>query len=144
MRPLALAFAFCVVALPGYAQDKAEFQRIADRFVEAYAKGDLNSVLRLYAEDAYVLPPQATMVKGQNDIANFWKEEARRTELKEVTVMDAKTLGNNTAHVIFTSVGRTRDAAPKEIKGKGTALAQKVGDDWRMLVHIWNRDEPAP
>jgi uncharacterized protein (TIGR02246 family) len=132
-----------VVALPGYAQDKAEFQRIADRFVEAYAKGDLNSVLRLYAEDAYVLPPQATMVKGQNDIANFWKEEARRTELKEVTVMDAKTLGNNTAHVIFTSVGRTRDAAPKEIKGKGTALAQKVGDDWRMLVHIWNRDDPV-
>ena len=144
MRRLALAFAFCVVALPGYAQDKAEFQKVADRFVEAYAKGDLNSVLRLYTENAYVLPPQATMVRGQNDIANFWKEEARRVELKQVTVVDSRALGNNTAHVIFTSVGHTRDAALKEIKGKGTALAQKVGDDWKMLVHIWNRDEPTP
>ena len=143
MRRLALAFALCVVALPGYAQDKAEFQKVADRFVEAYAKGDLNSVLQLYAEDAYVLPPQSAMVRGRSPIANFWKEEAQRAELKQVTVVDAKPLGNNTAHVIFTSIGRTRDATPKEFKSKGAALAQKVGDEWRMLVHVWNRDEPG-
>jgi ketosteroid isomerase-like protein len=82
-----------VVALPGYAQDKAEFQKVADRFVEAYAKGDLNSVLQLYAEDAYVLPPQSAMVRGRSLIANFWKEEAQRAELKQVTVVDAKPLG---------------------------------------------------
>jgi hypothetical protein len=52
--------------------------------------------------------------------------------------------GNNTAHVIFTSIGRTRDATPKEFKSKGVALAQKVGGEWRMLVHVWNRDEPGP
>ena len=144
MRRSALACALCFITLPGYAQDKAEFQKVADAFVEAYAKGDLNSVLRLYAEDAYLLPPQAAMMKGRGPIAAFWTQEAQRAELKHVTVLEAKPLGNDLAHVIFTSVSRTRDAAPREFNGKGTALAQRVGNDWRMVVHIWNRDEPVP
>ncbi len=144
MRRFALVATFCLAVLPASAQDKAEFQKIADRFVQAYAKGDLNAVLQLYAEDAYVLPPQSPMAKGQKDIAEFWKGEAQRAELRQVTVVDAKSLGNDTAHVIFTSVGRTRGQAPKEYQGKGTALAQKVGTDWKMLVHVWNRDAPEP
>ena len=142
MRRFALVATFCLAVLPASAQDKAEFQKIADSFVQAYAKGDLNAVLQLYAQDAYVLPPQAPIAMGQSSIAEFWKGEAQRAELKQVTIVDAKPLGNDTAHVIFTSVGRTRGPAPKEYQGKGTALAQKVGTDWKMLVHVWNRDAP--
>ena len=142
MRRFALVATFCLAVLPASAQDKAEFQKIADSFVQAYAKGDLNAVLQLYAQDAYVLPPQAPMAKGQSSIAEFWKGEAQRAELKQVTVVDAKLLGNDTAHVIFTTVGQTRGQAPKEFQGKGTALAQKIGTNWKMLVHVWNRDAP--
>ena len=76
MRRCALVATFCLAVLPASAQDKAEFQKIADSFVQAYAKGDLNAVLQLYAQDAYVLPPQAPMAKGQSSIAEFWKGEA--------------------------------------------------------------------
>ncbi len=89
MRRFALVATFCLAVLPASAQDKAEFQKIADSFVQAYAKGDLNAVLQLYAQDAYVLPPQAPMAKGQSSIAEFWKGEAQRAELKQVTVVDA-------------------------------------------------------
>ncbi len=140
MRRFALVATFCLAVLPASAQDKAEFQKIADRFVQAYGKGDLTAVLQLYAEDAYLLPPQVPMARGQSSIAEFWKGEAQRAELRQVTVVDAKPLGNDTAHVIFTSVLRTRGQAPKEFQGKGTVLAQKVGADWKMLVHVWNRD----
>jgi hypothetical protein len=51
MRRVALAVAFCLAALPVLAQDKSEFQKVANRFVEAYAKGDLNGVLQLYADE---------------------------------------------------------------------------------------------
>ena len=140
MRRIALVVAFCLAALPGLAQDKAELQKVADRFVEAYAKGDLNAVLQLYAEDAAILPPQAPMVKGQSNVANFWKAEAQRAEIKQVTVVDAKALSNDMAHVIFTTVGQTRGQSPQEFEGKGAALAQKVGNEWKMLVHVWNRN----
>ena len=142
MRRFALVTAFCLAVVPASAQDKAEFQKIADNFVQAYGKGDLNAVLQLYAEDAYVLPPQAPMAKGRSSIAEFWKGEAQRAELRQVTVVDAKALGSDTALVIFTSVSRTRGPAPREYQGKGTALAQKVGNDWKMLVHVWNRYAP--
>jgi len=133
--------AFWLAALPGVAQDKAEFQKVADRFVEAYAKGDLNAVLQLYAEDASILPPQAPMVKGQSNIASFWKGEAQRAEIKQVTVVDAKPLGNDMAHVIFTTVGRTKGQSPQEFQGKGAALAQRTENEWKMLVHVWNRND---
>ena len=141
MRKSALVVAFCLVVLPAFAQDKAEFQKEADHFVEAYAKGDLNTVLKLYAEDAFILPPQAPMAKGQSGIAEFWKGEAQRAELKQVTVVDAQPLGNDRAHVIFTTVGRTKGPSPREFQGKGTALVQKAGTEWKMLVHVWNRND---
>lgn len=141
MRINVLLVAFCLVGLPASAQDKAEFQEIADHFVAAYAKGDLNAVLKLYAEDASILPPQAPMTKGQSSIADFWKGEAQRAELKQVTVVDAQPLGNDRAHVIFTTVGRTKGQSPQEFHGKGTALVQRAGSEWKMLVHVWNRND---
>jgi ketosteroid isomerase-like protein len=142
MRRSALVAVFCMIALPCFARDRAEFQKIADRFVESYAKGDVNSVLQLYAEDAYLLPPQAAMARGRSNIAGFWNEEGRRVELKQATIVDVKPLGSDLAHVTFTLVSRTRGEAPKEFHGKGAALAQKVSNDWKMLVHVWNRDSP--
>ncbi len=141
MRMNALVVAFCLAGLPASAQDKAELQKVADRFVGAYAKGDLNAVLKLYAEDASILPPQAPMAKGQSSIADFWKDEAQRAELKQVTVVDAQLLGNGISHVIFTTVGRTKGQSPQDFQGKGTALVQKAGSDWKMLVHVWNRND---
>ena len=141
MRRNALVVVFCLIVLPASAQDKAEFQGVANHFVEAYAKGDLNAVLKLYAEDAFTLPPQAPMAKGQSSIADFWKMEAQRAEIKQVTVVDAQPLGNDRAHVIFTTVGRTKGQSPQEFLGKGTAFVQKDGTEWKMLVHVWNRSD---
>lgn len=141
MRMTTLAVALCLAPAPVYAQDIAEFQRIADRFVEAYSKGDLSTVLQLYAKDAYVLPPQTSMARSQEQIADVWKKEAQESEITQVSVVDAKPLGNNMAHVIFTTIGRTRGQNPQEFRGKGAALAQKVDGDWKMVVHTWNRDD---
>jgi hypothetical protein len=64
------------------------------------------------------------MVRGRNAIAIFWKEEARQAELRTV----AERLGDNTASVIATSAERTRESPPRGLRGKGPALAQKVGN----------------
>ena len=49
--------------------------------------------------------------------------------------------GNDRAHVIFTTVGRTKGQSPQEFQGKGTAVVQKAGTEWKMLVHVWNRND---
>ncbi len=137
MRKLAWVAAFCVAAaLPASAQDKAALQRLADEWAGAYNKGDTAAVGQMYLEDAVLLPPEAEMVKGRNPIQAFWKQEAERTGDLKVTIMEVRPLGSDAAHAIFTSTLRIKGQPPQEVPGKGAALLQKVGADWRIATHV--------
>jgi len=142
MRKLALIAALCVaVVLPGHAQDKAAFQALADQWAEAFNKGDLAKVGQMYAEDAVLLPLDVAMVRGKDAIQAYWKKEAERTGDLKVTVTDVKPLGTDAAHTVFTSTIKTKGAQAQEIPGKGATLAQKAGGDWKIVSHVWNRDQ---
>ncbi|HEX2134938.1 MAG TPA: SgcJ/EcaC family oxidoreductase [Microvirga sp.] len=141
MRRLALLAAFCVAAaIPGYAQDRAEFQRLADQWTEAFNKGDVARVSQTYAEDAILLPPEAEMVRGREAILAFWRKEAERIGDLKVTITDVKRLGDDEAHIVFNSTARSKGQQPQEVPGKGTTLVQKSGGDWRIATHVWNRN----
>ena len=142
MRRIALVAAFCLAAVvPGYAQDKAAFQKLADQWTEAFNKGDLAQVGQMYTEDAVLLPPEAEMARGRDAILAYWKKEAERVGDIKVTITDVKPLGADTAHVVFTSTLKTKGAQAQDVPGKGATLAQKAGGDWRIATHVWNRDK---
>lgn len=139
MRRLALIAAFCLAAvMPAYAQDKAEFQKIADQWIDAFNKGDISKVSQMYTDDAVLLPPGAETVRGKDAILAYWTKEAERIGDLKVTVTDLKPLGPGSVHVIFTSTLKTKGQQPQEVPGKGATLAQKAGDDWRIATHVWN------
>ena len=142
MRRIALVAAFCLAAVvPGYAQDKAAFQKLADQWTEAFNKGDLAQVGQMYTEDAVLLPPEAEMARGRDAILAYWKKEAERFGDIKVTITDVKPLGADAAHVVFTSTLKTKGAQAQDVPGKGATLAQKAGGDWRIATHVWNRDK---
>jgi uncharacterized protein (TIGR02246 family) len=68
MKRLVCALAFCVLAVPALAQDKASIEKLNDAFTAAFAKGDAAALASMYAEDATLLPAGAEMVKGRAGI----------------------------------------------------------------------------
>ena len=81
MRRLALAGAFCLAAVPVYAQDKATIEKLNDAFAQAFNKGDMAGVAGMYTQDAYLMPPQADLVRGRDDIQSSGKLRASRSAI---------------------------------------------------------------
>jgi uncharacterized protein (TIGR02246 family) len=141
MRKLVFALVICLAAaVPATAQEKGELQRLADQWTEAYNKSDIATVVRMYSDDAILLPPDAAMIRGREAIQGFWRNEAEQTTDLKVTVIDVKSLGSANAHAIFRSTVRQKGQPSPEVPGKGVTLLQKSGEEWKIVTQVWNRD----
>jgi hypothetical protein len=77
MRALGASVMVCMlVAQPCFGQDKATIEKLNASFVAAFQKGDMEAIGRMYAEDAYLLPSGAEMVKGRSAIQAYWTKAA--------------------------------------------------------------------
>jgi ketosteroid isomerase-like protein len=68
----------------------------------------------------------------------MWKGLAEQVSDPKVTTLEVKTLGSAAAREIGTVSLKTKEATPKEITGKYVVVWEKVGDDWKLAVDIWN------
>ena len=59
-------------------------------FLKAFNTGDLTKAMKVYADDATILPPNAEMMKGKEDITAFWQGALdmgiKKAELETVEV----------------------------------------------------------
>jgi hypothetical protein len=53
-----------VFSAPGYAQDNATVQRLADQFAEAFNKNSAAGVGDMYTDEAILIPPEADTRMG--------------------------------------------------------------------------------
>src|SRR4051794_15543268 len=67
---------FVLMATPAVAQDRAIIDQLNERFLAALQKGDMAAIGQMYAEDAYLLPAGADMVRGRAAIQAFWTAAA--------------------------------------------------------------------
>ena len=107
----------------------------------AFNKGDAAAVAALYAEDAYVLPSGAEMVKGRAGIEAFWRQAAQQLGDAKLTTLDMLPLGPDAAREIGTVALKTKSQPPQEITGKYVVLWRKIGPDWKLAADIWNSNK---
>jgi uncharacterized protein (TIGR02246 family) len=129
------------ISLPGLAQDKATVQQLENQWAEAFNKGDIASVVAMYTEDAYVLPPGGEMVKGRSAIQAFWTAASKDIGDIKLTTVDVMPLGTDAAREIGTVTARTKEQQPEEITGKYVLVLRKVGSDWKIATDIWNENK---
>ena len=132
---------FLVFATSVLAQDKAMIQKLNDDWCSAFKKGDAAAVAGMYAEDAYVLPPGADMVKGRAAIETFWRQEAQHLSCEKLTTVDVLPLGSEAAHEIGTFILRTKGQPPQEVLGKYATVWRKIGGQWKLKTDIWNSNK---
>jgi uncharacterized protein (TIGR02246 family) len=131
------------VAAASEAGDAVE--RMNERFMAAFNKGDIESVAEMYADHATVLPPDAQMVEGRQAIRKFWQGAVdagyRNLELAAVRV-DA--LGDAAAREIgrFGVDAPAKGGGMQRLEGKYVVVWTRDGDDWKLDSDIWNADHP--
>ena len=68
-------------------QDKATIQKLIDAFAEAFNRGDTASMATMYTEDAYLLPPQADIMRGRAAIQQFWQAASEQIGDMKLTIV---------------------------------------------------------
>jgi uncharacterized protein (TIGR02246 family) len=138
MRKIALAIAFLAWLIAPALAQKAEIEAGNAKWIELFNKGDFAGVASLYTEDATVFPPGAAMVKGREAIGALWKGFAEQVTDPKLTTLDVKSFGPSAAREIGTVSLKTKSATPQEVAAKYVVLWEKVGDDWKIAIDIWN------
>lgn len=106
-------------------------------FAAAMNAGDIAIACKVYTEDARLLPPDSTMVKGRQAIVGFWTAAVPALGIKSVGLKTIElTVTGNSAHEIGeAALALTSGAATI----KYVVVWRKEGDgQWRWAIDIWN------
>ena len=142
MRTIAWLVCACIaLATPGLAQDKETIQKLNENFASAFNRGDYAAVAGMYAEDAYLLPPGAEMMRGRAAIQAFWTKAGEAVSDLKLTTVDVKPLGSDAAREVGTFSLMTKGQQRETVSGKYVVVWQKVGNDWKLATDIWNADK---
>ena len=117
---------------------KAEIEAVNAKWIELFNKGDFAGVASLYTEDAIAFPPGAAIVKGRAALELMWKGMAEKVSDPKVTTLDVKPLGPSAAREIGTLNLKTKGPTPQEVNGKYVVIWEKIGNEWKLAVDIWN------
>lgn len=115
-------------------------------FVKAFNKGDLETALNVYSNDAIILPPNTDMMKGIKAITTYWKAalEMGVKEAKLETV-DAIPMGNETAYEIgrYTLKIQPKNGQEFTDKGKYLMVWKLENGLWKWNIDAWNSSLPT-
>ena len=125
---VALAF-----SAPGYAQDNATVQRLADQFAEAFNPNSAAGVGDMYTDEAILIPPEADTRMGRRDIQAFWTQQAREAENLTVTLLDVKPIGPDAARAVLRSEVTPKGPRAPHVTARNVIVLQKMGADWEGL-----------
>lgn len=141
MKPILLALSFLALGSAAYAADtKSEIDAANKKFLAAYAKGDAAAVAALYTDNATVLPPGATLIKGRGEIQKLW-QGAIQSGLKLVSLNAVSVQRHgDTAYEIGSVIAEAPDAQKQmtRMEGKYVVVWKKVKGGWKLDTDIWN------
>jgi ketosteroid isomerase-like protein len=103
--------------------------------------GKMDSICYLYTQDAKLIPPGRTFVKGNEDICEFWKPDTSRTTVYHKTIPHEISIYGYTAYDYGTYEGRSRysDGTEQDWQGKYLIIWKKENGVWKMYLDAWNR-----
>ena len=125
--------------------DQAALDGFAPAWEKAYNAGDTAGVVALYAEDATLNAPGASVAHGRAAIQEYFSKDIPATNAAGVT-MD---IGEPTDRAISgdiaweTGAWTSKDKSGATMdKGKYVTTYRKRDGKWLMAADIWNSDTP--
>jgi len=129
----------CVSGSRGTAQPKTDpaLDRLANAFAEAFNANDAARVASFYAEDAIVMPPDQSMVRGRSNIEAYYAR-GFRTEVSgfRLAPMESAKIGAHAFEVGTSTLTERRGASD----GKYVVIYRRVRGEWKIAYDIFNND----
>jgi uncharacterized protein (TIGR02246 family) len=148
---LAVGIVAFVASMAGVAQaaqstkaDEAAIRAQTASWEKAYNGGDAKGVAAQYAEDALLLPPGASGVRGRAAIVEFFtKDIAASKAAGAVFVIDPKTdVGVSGAMGWESGTYKVTVKGAVVETGKFLSVSRKKGGKWQYIRDTWNADAP--
>jgi uncharacterized protein (TIGR02246 family) len=150
MAALAVAGLFALTACAPPAADtkadEAAIRTAADAWTASYKAGDADQIVALYAEDAVLMPPDATARTGPAAIREFLAADSAASKAAGVALLtDQDVIGVSANLGWHSGTFKVADAAGT-IKGTGKFVEvwRKADGRWLLIRDIWNNDPPSP
>ena len=126
--------------------DRAQIRALDSMFVRAWLQDDTAGVLRLFADDAVLLPPNAAPVLGRAAIrAWWWPRDGSRTRIlafdrhvDEVSGSHELAFMRGTANLRWTYQKNGRTTRQSSHSNDFIVLARASDGTWKITRQVWN------
>jgi len=139
-----VALAGCQQAPKNTDADKTEIQDATRAWAVAYNAGDADGVMKLYAEDAVVMPPGHEPLFGRAAIREYIAGDsaAARAAGVTLTIEHGDSVGISGDIAWHTGLYSVSDVSGARIDGGSyMEAAQKMDGKWLIIRDIWNSDK---
>jgi uncharacterized protein (TIGR02246 family) len=126
-------------------QDHAAVLNVLAKLSAADRAGDLEAVLRQYADDAILMPPNSASLSGQAGVRTFYEAAFSRFRFEVSFDADEAQVSGDWAFVRGFINGRfvaKNDEAPRKLHEKFIMVLHRQKDAWNIFRIIWNSSEP--
>jgi ketosteroid isomerase-like protein len=146
---LSLAFVGTTLAADAKSATEQALRDADAQWSAAAGTKDLDKTVSYYADDAVVMPPNASAATTKKSIRSAWKEmlttPGAAISWKATKVKVAK--AGDLAYVSGTYEETMTDASGKSVKDHGKYVEifkKQAGGTWKVVADIWNSDLPVP
>lgn len=144
----AFAVVFGAIACGAYAGDAEEEQTrqriesLQQEWVEAVARGDVETIVGLYAEDAWFLPAGSPPLQGHDAIRDWWEQTLADPPWQSLTFGPTE-IGFGEGGDLAYDVGTSRTTIANEDgetvqEGKYLVVWEKVDGEWKVVADAFN------
>lgn len=121
--------------------DKSAIATITGDIGKAFSKGHTADLIKLYTDNAVVMPPSSEILTGQEAIKHYW-DGLRKVGFTEYTIRDiALNIVGNTAYQTALWEAVRKDPAGNTIRLEGnisSVLAKQKDGTWKIKMQSWN------
>lgn len=122
-------------------------EQLNQAFAKAMQAGDIEGVMKLYAQDAVLFPPGEKAARGLEEIRYKWNAVLEANKVAEGSFNDAKylsaaNLSTGWGNVLLRMEPKKPGKEPVTIQGRFSTTAEKRGGKWvYVFVAISELDE---
>lgn len=121
---------------------KADIEKANEEWMSAVKNQDASAVAGMYAEDAFILPPNAPAIQGREGVKNFFSG-AMGSGIKDVRLVTQAVDGNSEIAIEKGSYEMMSDDGKVVDKGKYLVHWKNVDGKWMFQHDMFNSDLPA-
>jgi len=116
-------------------------------WADAAVAGDFEAIVQNYTADAVLMPPGAPRAEGTEAIRETltgWLQEAPPSSMTVTSEVITFAAAGDYAHAVgsWTMSGTGPDGSEYNDQGKFLTVWKSADGDWKIVVDIWNSDNP--